>query len=124
MRYASYITGLLAVAVLLGGCRHRGGEPMSMDTVRAEGEPSQESWGASFFVSEVARGSADSRPRLRMDADYMAEFERGDSTYTLLRGHPDSTGRRVVATLFDVQAIPVPDIGNAPRRVQFDLGFF
>jgi hypothetical protein len=27
-------------------------------------------------------------------------------------------------TLFDVQAIPTPDIGNAPQNVQFDLGFF
>lgn len=101
MRYASYIVGFLVVGLVLGGCRREGERDLSMDTIRAEGGPQQESWGASFYVSEVVRGNEASRPRLRMEADYLAEYERGDSTYTLLQGHPDSTGRRVVATLFD-----------------------
>ncbi len=72
-----------------------------MDTVRAEGEADQESWGAHFYVTEVPSGSDQSRLRLEMIADYMARYERPDSTYMLLRGHPDSLDRRVTVLLYD-----------------------
>ena len=71
-----------------------------MDAVRAEGEPAHESWGAHFYVSQVPVGSATSRPRFEIRADYLAEFTRGDSTYTLLRSEGDVPVR---ATLYDAQ---------------------
>ena len=74
-----------------------------MDDVRAEDAPDQESWGVQFFVTEVPIESEDSRIRMAMMADYMAQYEREDSTYRLLRGHPDSLSRRVVAHIFDTE---------------------
>ncbi len=74
-----------------------------MDDVRAEDAPDQESWGVRFVVTEVPIESAESRVRMVMIADYMAQYEREDSTYRLLRGHPDSLNRRVVAHIFDTQ---------------------
>ena len=74
-----------------------------MDDVRAEDAPDEESWGVHFVITEVPIGSEQSRVRMAMIADYMAQYEREDSTYRLLRGHPDSLNRRVVAHLFDTQ---------------------
>ena len=74
-----------------------------MDDVRAEDDPDQESWGVRFVVTEVTIGSEESRVRMVMVADYMAQYEREDSTYRLLRGHLDSLNRRVVAHIFDAQ---------------------
>ena len=83
---------------------HGGDSSVSMDTVRAEGEPEQESWGARFMVSEVPPDVEVSRPRMTIVAAYLAEYTRGDSTYMLLRGQPsaepDSLGR-VLVHLFD-----------------------
>jgi LPS export ABC transporter protein LptC len=74
-----------------------------MDDVRAEDAPDQESWGVHFYVTEVPVGSDDSRIRLEMMAGYMARYEREDSTYRLLRSHPDSLRGRVTAHIFDAQ---------------------
>ena len=83
-----------------------------MDDVSAEDDPDQESWGVRFVVTEVAIGSEQSRVRMVMIADYMAQYEREDSTYRLLRGHPDSLNRRVVAHIFDTQGDSAATILN------------
>jgi LPS export ABC transporter protein LptC len=74
-----------------------------MADVRAEAGPDQESWGVHFYVTQVPVGSEESRVRVEMIADYMAEYQQEDSTYQLLRGHPDSLDRRVTAYLYDLQ---------------------
>lgn len=91
----------LAVVLLAVGCERRADDNLSMDLVRAENAPSQESWGAHFFVTEVPADESFSRVRLEMKADYLARYEREDSTYMLLRGHPDSLRRRVTAYFYD-----------------------
>lgn len=69
-----------------------------MEDVRAETAPTQESWDVRYTVSETEDGADESRPRLVIDAGYMATYELEDSTYTVMSG--DSLGR-VTAVLFD-----------------------
>jgi hypothetical protein len=90
------------VLAFVGGCMERGFKPPTLAEVREELAPKHESWGVRFTVSETALGREESRPRMHIVSDYMATFETADSTYTLMRGEPDSTGNRVLAFLFDV----------------------
>ncbi len=101
MLRAKHIAWVLALTALAAGCQRRADESISMDTVRAEGQADQESWGAHFYISQVPTDSDESLPRLEMMADYLAEYEREDSTYMRLRGHPDSLDRPVKVYLFD-----------------------
>ena len=89
------------ILLLALGCERRADGTLSMDTVRAENAPDQESWGAHFYISEVPNEDTQSQIRLEMIADYLARYERPDSTYMLLRGHPDSLHRRVTAYFYD-----------------------
>ena len=98
-----YIGLLLTLLLLLAASCERRAETPTMAEVRAEGGPDQESWGVHFYVTQVPVGTDESRIRVEMLADYMAQFEREDSTYQLLRGHPDSLDRRVIAYLYDDQ---------------------
>ena len=93
---------LLLFVLSTTGCERRAETP-TLDDVRAEDAPDEESWGVRFFVTEVPLGSDQSRIRMAIEADYMAQYEREDSTYRLLRGHPDSLSRRVVAHIFDTE---------------------
>ena len=97
-----YIGLVLTLLLLTVGCERRAETP-TLAEVRAEGGPDQESWGVHFYVTQVPIGSDESRIRVEMLADYMAQYEREDSTYQLLRGHPDSLNRRVIAYLYDGQ---------------------
>ncbi|MCH8960629.1 MAG: LPS export ABC transporter periplasmic protein LptC [Bacteroidetes bacterium] len=99
-RHIGWILALLLLCT--AGCERRAEAP-TMDDVRAEDAPDQESWGVHFVVTVVPIESEESRVRMAMIADYMAQYEREDSTYRLLRGHPDSLNRRVVAYIFDAQ---------------------
>jgi len=95
--------GLLVIGMVLAvGCEHRAPVP-TMDAVRAEEEPDQESWGVHFYVTEVPLGSEASRMRMEMIADYMAQYEQGDSSYQVLHSDPDSLHHRVLVHLFDAQ---------------------
>ena len=98
-----YIGLVLTLLLLLTAACERRAETPTLAEVRAEGGPDQESWGVHFYVTQVPIGSDESRIRVEMLADYMAQYEREDSTYQLLRGHPDSLNRRVVAYLYDDQ---------------------
>lgn len=92
---------LLVLALLAAaGCRPST-NTVSMDTVRAEGEPTLESWGAHFTVSQVPVGEEASRRRFEIRAGYLAEYTRGDSTYTLLRTDPERPEPHVTAYLYD-----------------------
>jgi len=79
----------------LMGCYEPDVVAPSMEELRAERLPSQESWYTRFDVLEGGR------PRVQMHADYLAKFENSDSTYLVLHGHPDSLNTRVTAYLFD-----------------------
>lgn len=106
------------MVVLAAGCAPRAEAP-TMEDLRAEDDPSQESWDVHFFITQVPIGSDESRTRLEMIADYMAQYEREDSTYQLLRGHPDSLGRRVTAYLFDTEGDSSATL-TADRVLYFD----
>lgn len=69
----------------------------SMDDVRAEGAPKQESWNVRYHVTETPSGSEESRPRLEIESLYMATFETEDSTYTVMES---DSARRVRAVIF------------------------
>ncbi|HMB92253.1 MAG TPA: LPS export ABC transporter periplasmic protein LptC [Rhodothermales bacterium] len=114
------LIALVSCVLLMGaGCEYRAGEAASLDTVRAEGEPDQESWDAHIFVTDVPQGAEASRNRMELIADYMARYEREDSTYMLLRSHPDSLASRVIAHLFDASGDSSATV-TADRMLYFD----
>lgn len=80
---------------LVSGCFESEVVPPTMDDIRAEQLPDQESWFATFAVLNGAN------PRLQIHADYIAKFEETDSTYMILKGHPDSLTSRVTALIYD-----------------------
>ena len=109
---------MLTVLLVMIGCERRAETP-TMEDVRAEGAPDQESWGVHFYVTQVPIGAEESRIRVEMIADYMAQFENEDSTYQLLRGHPDSLNRRVTAYLYDLEGDSSATL-TADRVLYFD----
>ena len=113
-------TILVSALLLCGtGCERQTQTAPSMEDVRKEGEPVKESWDVRFLVSETVQGTETSRPRLQIDADYMAAFEQGDSTYTLMRGSDDSTKTRVTAYLYENLDTPSTTV-TADRLIYFD----
>jgi LPS export ABC transporter protein LptC len=91
------LTACIAV-LMTAACGRESAPAPSMDDVRAEGAPVQESWNVQYYVTETAAGDVASRPRLEIEAVYMATFETEDSTYTIMQS--DSAGR-TVAHIFD-----------------------
>ena len=86
------ISGFL---VILTGCYEPDIAAPSLDELRKEQLPDQESWYTQFDVLDCER------PRLQIHADYLAKYVQEDSTYMILEGHPDSLNSRVLAYLFD-----------------------
>lgn len=101
------------------GCVERGFKPPTLADVREELEPKQESWDVRFSVSETGLGQEESLPRMQIVSDYMATFETADSTYTLMRGDPDSTGNRVLAVLFGAAGDTSATV-TSDRMIYFD----
>lgn len=96
---SSFILGLCVF--LVAGCERRAAKSSSMDDVRAETGPVQESWDVQFSVNQVRHDDSTSHPRMQMIAHHMAQYETEDSTYTLLQASPDSLAGHVTAYLFD-----------------------
>ena len=92
-----FVAGILASFTLLlaAGCSDPDIAAPTVEELRNERLPDQESWFTQFDVMESEH------PRLRIFADYMAKYIEADSTYMLLKGHPDSLDGRVLAYLFD-----------------------
>lgn len=88
---------LLFLLVVAAGCYNPDVVAPSMEELRAERLPDQESWFTRFDVLEGTQ------PRVQIYADYLAQYENPDSTYMVLTGHPDSLNGRVTAYLFDAQ---------------------
>lgn len=63
-------------------------------------QPDHEAWDVVYRITE------EGRPRVTVDAAYMARFETKDSLYTLLQPHPDSANGRVTAHLYDEAGNP------------------
>jgi LPS export ABC transporter protein LptC len=95
------LSGCLLLLLVGPGCERRTPTPVSVDDLREEGLPQQESWNVHFLISN------DGTPRVSTDAGYMARFEETpDSVYVLLeyaQGDPDSLTGQVTAHLFDVE---------------------
>lgn len=70
-----------------------------MDDVRADSEPTQESWNVHYVISEAGSQANESRTRFEIIADYMATFETPDSTYTVMQS--SSNDSRVLAYMYD-----------------------
>lgn len=99
IRWTLIATVMFALAGL--GCERPIAAPPAMHEVRAEGEPVQESWDVRFSVNESPLGQEATLPRLELQAAYMAAYEQGDTTFTVLHGGADSTEHRVTALIFD-----------------------
>ncbi len=95
---------------LLGGCERQAAAP-TMEAVRSEGAPDQESWDVRLAVSE------DGLPRAHLEAPYLARYERRDSSFSLLQSPPDSLAGRVTAQLFD-------EAGDSSATVRADRLFY
>ena len=113
VRSLSFIVGL----VVLFGCRREATVAPSMEDVRAEVAPVQESWNVRYFVNETPMDSETSIPRVEIRAASMATFETADSTYTLMKG--DSLQRRVIAYFYD-EAGDTSAVLHANRLMLFD----
>ncbi len=95
MRPHLYVALLFAWLLPAGtGCQ-RQAPPVSIEDVRAEAQPDQESWDVRFAILNG------DRPRVLVEAGYMAQFKRGDSTYVLLTPAGEDTASFVTAYLFD-----------------------
>lgn len=88
----------MLIACFVAGCEREPATAPSMEDVRSEISPHQESWDVHYRVSETNADAVESRPRLDIDANYMATYETEDSTYTLMLG--DSL-QRVTAQFYD-----------------------
>ena len=92
---------LMAGGLLAVGCERRA--PTAPVEETRSGAPQQVSWDVRFLVSNGAH------PRAEIVAGYMAQYERGDSTFTELAPRPPSdsvasdsvASGRVTAYLFD-----------------------
>jgi hypothetical protein len=85
---------VLVLAFMACAACERRSVPVSMETVRGEDAPVQETWNAHFVQS--TGGTL----RLDVRSAYQASFERGDSSFVLMSGAGDSAATRVVAVVF------------------------
>lgn len=84
----------LAITGCVAGCHREAATPPSMDDVRSEVAPKLESWDVRYVVTETGPDAVSSRPRMDIEANYMASYETEDSTYTVMLG--DSLERVLV----------------------------
>ena len=104
---------VLAVAALLaaGGCTRAPAEGLPPGT-EIEDLPESESWGAALRTSE------DGRPRLEIDAPYLARYRRPDTSFVYLGPAPTGSAPRgaagrggaVEVSVFDDDGAPLADV--------------
>ena len=98
------------------GCGREPAPAPSMEDVRAEATPTQESWNVRYHVTETPEGSDRSLPRLEIESTYMATFEAEDSTYTVMES---DSSNRVRAVIFDAKGDTSATV-RATRLMLFD----
>ena len=84
---------LALTCLALSACERRS-VPISMETVRGEDAPVQETWNAHFV--QTTGGT----PRLDVRSAYQASYERGDSAFVLMSSAGDSAATRVLAVVY------------------------
>lgn len=84
----------LAITASVAGCHREPASAPSMEDVRNEVAPQQESWNVRYVITETDPDAVSSRPRMDIEANYMASYETEDSTYTVMQG--DSLERVLV----------------------------
>jgi len=102
---------VLLLCFVAAGCRPVAREASTVEEIQQAQRPLQESWGARFSVAEAER------PRVAIEAAYMAKIEQADSTYLLLRMDASAPGERVTAYLFD-------EAGDSSAVVVADLLYY
>lgn len=115
VRLVVVLLGLAAA----GGCA-RSERPQSVDDEWQDAvRPVSESWDVRYTVNEAQTREGESRPRLHMDAGYMASYET-DSTYTLLQASEDTSGGTVRAVIFDLATGDTSAVVVAERIIYRD----
>ncbi len=84
---------ILCPVLALSACERRA-VPVSMETVRGEDSPRQETWNAHLVLSAAGV------PRLEIRSAYQASYERGDSAFVLMSGTEDPDSKRVIAVVY------------------------
>lgn len=112
------LLSLALVLLVLAACERRTIAPSVADVHEAAG-PAKESWGVHFYVSQVPTESQESNVRIEIAADYMAHYEREDSTYQLLTRYPAGQGNRVAVKIYDDQGAASATVA-ADRLLYFD----
>ena len=110
----SYFFALLLFAFLAGstqGCKHRASSQARLEKPSEALAPAQQSWNVNFKIREG------SHPRVHIEAGHLATYEQEDSTYTLMRPHPDSLSQRVRVHLFDAE-------GDSSATIRADRVFY
>ncbi len=110
---------LILAALAMAGCARSDRPPYPEDEFEDEVRPVSESWNVVYSVTESASRDSGSRPRLHMDAGYMASYEN-DSTYTLLMAAESGGDGRVGAVIFDVDQGDTSAVIEAQRIVYMD----
>lgn len=106
--------------ILVAGCARSDRPHYAEEEWENDIRPLSESWDVRYTVTEAADRDGTSRPRLNMEAGYMASFE-DDSTYTLLTAEDeDDESERVRAIIFDVAAGDTSAIVVARRIIYLD----
>ena len=112
-RSLTFIVGFL----VLFGCRREATVAPSMEELRSEVAPVQESWNVRYFVHETPIDTEASIPRVEIRAATMSTYEAVDSTYTLMKG--DSLQTRVTAYFYD-EAGDTSAVLQADRLLLFE----
>ena len=105
--------------MLAAACRRDEGSVPTMEQVHSQKAPTQESWDATFYVTEAQRATGDTRRRLAIEAGYLARYELGDSTYTVMQGSEQGGGTRLKAYLFDAAGDTTATV-TADRMVYYN----
>ena len=81
-----FVIALLILLFVASGCRmHESG--VTVETLIQEDGPTSESWDPVMNISE------NGKPRLRMEAGYMARYETPDSTYLVMSALTEGAAR-------------------------------
>ncbi len=89
------IGAALLTAFILAGCTHRTAPPPTMADLEAEPAPEHEVWDARYYITDAGK------PRVEIDAPYLAQFEVPESTFTRMEALPDSGKKVVTAQIYD-----------------------
>lgn len=109
----------LLCIVLLAGCGRSDHPTYAEEEWQDDVRPVSESWNVQYTITESESRDGGTRPRLQMDAGYMATFE-DDSTYTVLTASENGVDGHVRAVIFNVNSGDTSAVVDAQRIVYID----